>query len=90
MDLGRHRCSWNGRGGAHCHRVRAPPGPPGAPGKVFSRDDLVDQAWGGPRHHGRTIDSHVRRIRQKLAAVSADPIETVYGIGYRLREDLAA
>ena len=36
----------------------------------------------------RTVDSHVRRIRQKLAALGADPVETVYGLGYRLREAL--
>ena len=34
----------------------------------------------------RTVDSHIRRIRQKLADAGADPIETVYGVGYRLRE----
>jgi two-component system OmpR family response regulator len=92
MDLGRHRCAWGGREVvltvteyALLQALLA------APGKVFSRDDLVDRAW-GPGHAitDRTIDSHVRRIRQKLAAVGADPIETVYGIGYRLREDLAA
>jgi two-component system OmpR family response regulator len=91
LDLGRHRCTWSG------HEVvltvtefallRALLG---APGKVFSRDDLVDRAW-GPGHAitDRTIDSHVRRIRQKLGAVGADPVETVYGVGYRLREELA-
>ena len=36
----------------------------------------------------RTVDSHVRRIRQKLGALGADPIETVYGLGYRMREQL--
>ena len=32
----------------------------------------------------RTIDSHVRRVRAKLAASGADPIEPVHGIGYKL------
>jgi len=32
----------------------------------------------------RTIDSHVRRVRSKLASIGADPIETVHGIGYKL------
>lgn len=59
------------------------------PGRVFSRDELVDRAYG----HGhvitdRTVDSHVRRIRKKLAAAGGDPVETVYGIGYRVREEL--
>jgi two-component system OmpR family response regulator len=91
MDLGRHRCAWDG------HEVVLTVTEftllqvlLGAPGKVFSRDELVDRAW-GPGHAltDRTIDSHVRRIRQKLAAHGADPVETVYGVGYRLREELA-
>ena len=90
MDLGRHRCAWDG------HEVVLTVTEfallqvlLGAPGKVFSRDELVDRAW-GPGHAltDRTIDSHVRRIRQKLSAHGADPVETVYGVGYRLREEL--
>jgi two-component system, OmpR family, response regulator len=58
-----------------------------APGRVFERAQIVSQAYG----HGhyiteRTVDSHVRRVRKKLADAGADPIETVYGLGYRLRE----
>ena len=92
MDLGRHRCTWDGREVvltvtefALLRALLA------APGRVFTRDDLVDRAW-GPGHAitDRTIDSHVRRIRQKLAAVGADPVETVYGVGYRLREEPGA
>jgi len=60
------------------------------PGRVFTRDELVDRAWGfGHALSDRTVDSHVRRIRRKLevaGATSADPIETVHGVGYRLRE----
>ena len=33
---------------------------------------------------GRTIDSHIRRIRKKLSAAGADPIETAHGLGYKL------
>ena len=91
MDLGRHRCTWDGREVVlTVTEFALLQALLGAPGKVFSRDDLVDHAWGrGHAITDRTIDSHVRRIRQKLATVGADPIETVYGIGYRLREDLA-
>jgi two-component system OmpR family response regulator len=58
-----------------------------APGRVFERAQIVSQAYG----HGhyiteRTVDSHIRRVRKKLAEAGADPIETVYGVGYRLRE----
>lgn len=92
MDLARHRCTWDG--GEVVLTVTEfalLQALLGAPGKVFSRDELVDQAWGrGHAITDRTIDSHVRRIRQKLAHAGADPIETVYGIGYRLREDLSA
>jgi two-component system OmpR family response regulator len=55
------------------------------PGRVCTRDALMNEAY--ERHavvSDRTIDSHVRRVRAKLAAVGADPIETVHGIGYKL------
>ena len=45
------------------------------PGRVYSRGELVDRAWGAGHHiTERTIDSHVRRIRRKFADVGADPI----------------
>jgi two-component system OmpR family response regulator len=57
------------------------------PGRVYNRNELVDRAYG----HGhvitdRTVDSHIRRIRKKLKTLGADPIETVYGVGYKLKE----
>ena len=55
------------------------------PGRVCTRDLLMSEAY--ERHavvSDRTIDSHVRRVRAKLAASGADPIETVHGIGYKL------
>lgn len=59
------------------------------PGRVYTRDDLVDRVW-GPGHAitDRTIDSHIRRIRRKLGRAGAEIIETVYGLGYRLKEDV--
>jgi two-component system, OmpR family, response regulator len=57
-----------------------------APGRVFSRAQLVEQAYGtGHYISDRTVDSHIRRLRQKLGS-EADLVETVYGVGYRLRE----
>ncbi|MCA9686183.1 MAG: response regulator transcription factor, partial [Myxococcales bacterium] len=58
------------------------------PGRVFSRDELCAHAYADARHvSGRTLDSHVRRIRSKLRAAfvadDVDPIETVHGVGYR-------
>lgn len=55
------------------------------PGKVCRREHLMDNAY--ELHKvvsDRTIDSHVRRVRAKFAALSAEPIETVHGIGYKL------
>lgn len=58
----------------------------GMPGKVYTRDELVDRAWGlGHAITDRTVDSHIRRIRKKFAQLEADPIETVYGLGYRVK-----
>lgn len=56
--------------------------------KVYSRGELVDRAYGlGHAITDRTVDSHIRRIRRKLSEAGGDPIETVYGVGYRLRVD---
>ncbi|HEV8027037.1 MAG TPA: response regulator [Stellaceae bacterium] len=55
------------------------------PGKVYSRDNLMDGAYGvGKVVSDRTIDSHVRRLRAKFAALGAEPIETLHGFGYKL------
>lgn len=56
------------------------------PSKVFSRDAIIDRLHGpGFAITDRTIDSHVRNLRAKFAAVGAeDVIETRAGIGYRL------
>jgi two-component system OmpR family response regulator len=56
------------------------------PQKVYTREELVERAYGHGHHiTGRTVDSHVRRIRKKFGALGVDPVETVYGVGYRLR-----
>lgn len=57
----------------------------GYPGKVFTRDELMSSAYSFDNIvTDRTIDSHIRRVRRKFAAVEAEPIETVHGLGYRL------
>lgn len=59
------------------------------PGRVFSRDELMKGAYDdGTFVSDRTIDSHIRRLRGKLAEIGADPIETVRGVGYTLLEEL--
>lgn len=87
LDPNEHRCFWMGAEivltVSEFALVRALMG---KSGKVYSRAELVERAWGFDHHiTERTIDSHVRRVRHKLAQHGADPIETVYGVGYRLR-----
>ena len=88
MDLARHRCELAGKElvltVTEFELLRALVA---APGRVFERGQLIAQLHGGSHHiTERTVDSHIRRLRKKLAAAGADPIETVYGLGYRLRE----
>ncbi|WP_324751957.1 response regulator [Roseovarius sp. Pro17] len=54
------------------------------PGRVFSRDMLLALAFPDDTEvFDRTVDSHIRNIRRKIAAVSdQDPIRSVYGVGY--------
>ncbi|MHA6323706.1 response regulator [Roseivivax sp. CAU 1753] len=56
----------------------------GRPGRVFSRDELLASAFPDDTDlFDRTIDSHIRNIRRKIASVSdRDPIRSVYGVGY--------
>jgi two-component system response regulator ChvI len=59
------------------------------PGHVRSRDQLLDEVHGDDEAGStRTIDSHVKRLRRKLdlGAAGFDPIEAVYGLGYRFRD----
>jgi DNA-binding response OmpR family regulator len=58
-----------------------------APGRVFSREDLLERVWGSNgRWQGRsTVTEHVRRVRLKIEADPEKPrwITTIRGIGYR-------
>ena len=55
-------------------------------GRVQSRDRLLNEVWGYESLiDTRTVDTHVRRLREKLGK-AAEAIETVRGFGYRLRE----
>jgi len=60
------------------------------PGHVKNRDQLIDAAYGENIYvEDRTIDSHVKRLRKKFKDIDPDfaQIETLYGVGYRFRED---
>jgi len=61
-----------------------------SPGRVFERSQLLDTVWGADVVVGdRTVDVHVKALRRKLEEAGADPrvLETVRGVGYRLREE---
>jgi two-component system phosphate regulon response regulator PhoB len=59
------------------------------PGRVFTRNDLLEEVWGiKPDTTTRTVDTHIRRLRERLGAYS-EAIETVHGFGYRLRDPKA-
>lgn len=61
------------------------------PGRVFSRGQLLEHAWDNPDHRlERTVDSHIKRLRNKLREVDAEinPIRTHRGLGYSLDPDL--
>jgi DNA-binding response OmpR family regulator len=60
-----------------------------SPGRVFSRATLLQDLWGGAEYRDpRTIDVHVRHLREKIERDPGDPefIFTVRGAGYRFRE----
>ena len=91
LDRSRHLCSWRGRPVdltvtefliVKALALR--------PGHVKSRDQLMDAAYGEHIYvDDRTIDSHIKRLRKKFRLADEDfrHIETLYGIGYRYRED---
>jgi two-component system phosphate regulon response regulator PhoB len=55
------------------------------PDKTFSRSDLLEDVWGiSGDVQTRTVDTHVRRLRERLGHYGA-AVETVHGLGYRLR-----
>ena len=56
------------------------------PRRVFTRGDLLSKVWGYDYFGGtRTVDVHIRRVRSKLGPHYARMIETVRGVGYKLR-----
>ena len=90
LDPQRHECTWDGKPVRltvteflilQCLAQR--------PGFVKSRDNLMDAAYDDQVYvDDRTIDSHIKRLRKKFKAVDDDfeMIETLYGVGYRFKE----
>jgi len=57
------------------------------PGRVFSREQLLDAVWGSDVYvELRTVDVHVGRLRKILKSAGEDPIRTVRSAGYALRD----
>jgi two-component system response regulator ChvI len=91
LDSGRHVCTWKGKNVdltvtefllVKALALR--------PGHVKNRDQLMDAAYGESIYvDDRTIDSHIKRLRKKFRAVDDDfsQIETLYGVGYRYKEE---
>ncbi len=53
-------------------------------GKVFTREQLLEQVWGFDFFgDSRTVDVHVKRIREKLGEREAWQLKTVWGVGYK-------
>jgi DNA-binding response OmpR family regulator len=58
-----------------------------ARGVVCAREEILRRVWEYPRDsESRTVETHIKRLRQKLGA-AGEQIETVRGVGYRLRPD---
>ncbi len=60
------------------------------PGHVRNRDQLIDMAYGESVYvDDRTVDSHIKRVRKKFKKIDEDfdKIETLYGIGYKYKEE---
>ena len=63
------------------------------PGIVFSREALIRRAWGADTHvTERSVDTIVKRLRQKIETNPAEPVRllTVWGVGYRFDPEPAA
>jgi two-component system response regulator BaeR len=57
-----------------------------APGRIYSRSQLMDRIYSDQRIvSDRTIDSHIKKLRKKIAAVAPDQelIHSIYGVGYK-------
>ncbi len=89
LDLDRYEARWAGRRlGLTVTEFRILQALARHPGHVKTRRHLLEEAYPDDAYVSeRTVDSHIKRLRRKLSAAEAelDPVETVYGLGYRLR-----
>ncbi|MBD2844314.1 response regulator transcription factor [Paenibacillus sp. IB182496] len=60
-----------------------------SPGQIFTREQLIDHVWGFDyAGDDRTVDVHIKRLRERFADTSEFRIETVRGLGYRLETNV--
>ena len=89
-DAGRCRISYGGRAlDLTRNEYRLLAALVGSPGRVFSRDQLMELAWDDPGAAlDRTVDAHVKQVRAKLREIAPDVelIVTHRGLGYSLKE----
>lgn len=59
------------------------------PKRVFSREHLLKTLWEDPFYGDeRTVDAHIKKLRQKIEAVGPQVIQTVWGVGYKFEESV--
>ena len=57
-----------------------------SPGRVYSREALLEQVWGYQYFGGtRTVDVHIRRLRSKIEDATHNFVDTIWNVGYRFR-----
>lgn len=91
LDDARHMCSWDGTPvNLTVTEYLLLKTLAERPGIVRNRDQLIDLAYGDNIYvDDRTIDSHIKRVRRKFKNIDPDfnQIETLYGVGYRYKEE---
>lgn len=91
LDDSRHLCSWKGTAlNLTVTEYLLVKALAERPGHVRNRDQLIDMAYGENIYvDDRTVDSHIKRVRKKFKKIDEtfDKIETLYGVGYRYKED---
>jgi len=91
LDTARHACTWKGQTvDLTVTEFLLLKSLAMRPGHVKNRDQLIDSAYGEHIYvDDRTIDSHIKRLRKKFRDTDGEfsQIETLYGVGYRYRDE---
>lgn len=91
LDDARHLCAWKGQPlNLTVTEYLLVKSLAERPGHVKNRDQLIDMAYGANIYvDDRTIDSHIKRVRKKFKELDPDfaQIETLYGVGYKYKEE---